>query len=93
MNESRYTIAEHLKSPIAIISDRGDIHWFNRAFESSFGQHAAAEWLHQGVRAVGGERGWLQDFFLAGDEQRRSDECRNCDLPQRVRGRVTDELQ
>jgi two-component system phosphate regulon sensor histidine kinase PhoR len=67
MTESRYTIAEFLKAPIAIVSDRGEIHWTNRAFESSFGPDAG-EWLRQASRAVGGERGWLQDFFLMGDE-------------------------
>ena len=67
MNESRYTIAEHLKSPIAIINDGGEIHWKNRSFDSAFGPHAP-EWLHQGARAVAGERGWLQDFFVAGEE-------------------------
>ncbi len=64
MTETRYTIAEFLKTPIAIVSDRGEIHWRNRSFEADFGTDAA-EWLRQGARAVGGERGWLQDFFLA----------------------------
>jgi signal transduction histidine kinase len=68
MNESNYTIAEYLKMPIAIVSEGGDIHWHNRAFEAVFGDDAK-RWLQQAARAVGGERGWLQDFFLTGDEQ------------------------
>ena len=68
MTESRYTIAEYLKTPIAIVNDRGEIHWSNRAFEEIFGPDAA-EWLRQASRTVGGQRGWLQDFFLAGAEQ------------------------
>lgn len=72
MTESKYTIAEYLKMPIAIVSEGGDIHWHNRAFEAAFGVQAA-DWLQQAARAVGGERGWLQDFFDAGDEQRSYD--------------------
>ena len=68
MTETRYTIAEYLKSPIAIVNDNGEIHWGNRAFEDSFGVDAG-EWLRQASRAVAGERGWLQDFFLPGDER------------------------
>jgi two-component system phosphate regulon sensor histidine kinase PhoR len=68
MDETRYTIAEYLKSPIAIVNDGGEIHWRNRAFESAFGQDAA-EWLRQAARTVAGERGWLQDFFPAGEER------------------------
>ena len=68
MNESNYTIAQYLKMPIAIVNEAGDIHWRNGAFEAAFGDDAA-HWLQQAARAVGGERGWLQDFFVAGDEQ------------------------
>jgi signal transduction histidine kinase len=68
MSEPRYTIAEHLKSPIAIVNDQGDIHWSNPAFYQAFGNDAA-NWLRQAARAVGGERGWLQDFFVDGAER------------------------
>ena len=67
MDESRYTIAEFLKSPIAILNDRGEVHWRNRAFETVFGADGA-EWLRQAARTVAGERGWLQDFFVSGQE-------------------------
>jgi len=65
MSEIRYTIAEFLKTPIAIVNDSGEIHWQNRSFTESFGLDAG-EWLRQASHAVAGERGWLQDFFLAG---------------------------
>ena len=67
MTDSRYAIAQFLKSPIAIVNDRGEIHWQNRAFETVFG-HGAAEWLRQASHAVAGERGWLQDLFLTGED-------------------------
>ncbi|MEK6372396.1 MAG: HAMP domain-containing sensor histidine kinase [Acidobacteriota bacterium] len=72
MTDSKYAISEYLKMPIAIVSEGGDIHWHNRAFEAAFGVQAA-DWLQQAARAVGGERGWLQDFFAEGDEQRSYD--------------------
>ncbi|GAC1394961.1 MAG: hypothetical protein NVSMB68_11680 [Thermoanaerobaculia bacterium] len=72
VDTSRYTIAEHLKSPIAIINDHGTIEWRNKAFELSFGTDAPS-WIQQASRAVAGERGWLQGFFLPGDDQRSID--------------------
>jgi signal transduction histidine kinase len=72
MTENKYSISEHLKMPIAIVSEGGEIYWRNRAFEATFGEQAE-DWLRQAARAVGGERGWLQDFFVAGDEQRLYD--------------------
>jgi signal transduction histidine kinase len=62
--ESRYTIAQYLKSPIAIINEQGGIEWRNTAFETAFGSQTPS-WLAEGARAVAGERGWLQSFFLA----------------------------
>ena len=84
-----YSIAAHLKSPIAIINERGGIEWRNNAFLEAFGESAAG-WLQQAARVVAGERGWLQGFFLPGDEQRtvdveiagrtyRADKIRNID--------------
>jgi two-component system phosphate regulon sensor histidine kinase PhoR len=67
MTESPYSIARFLKSPIAIVNDKGEIHWQNDSFVSAFGQDAS-EWLTQAAHAVGGERGWLQDFFVAGED-------------------------
>lgn len=72
MNENaNYSIAEHLKSPIAIINERGGIEWRNLAFAEAFGDGAGG-WLQQAARVVAGERGWLQGFFLPGEEQQRS---------------------
>ena len=72
MSESKYTIAEFMKSPIAVVGDHGGVHWRNRAFEALFGARAE-EWLKQAALTVAGERGWLQDFFVEGAEQRSID--------------------
>ncbi len=70
MNENQ--IAEKLTTPIAIINEHGGIEWRNDAFERTFGGDAK-DWLKEGARAVGGERGWLQDFFMEGEEHRATD--------------------
>jgi signal transduction histidine kinase len=70
--DDRYVIAKHLKTPIAIIDEHGGVEWRNDAFESTFGADAK-EWLTQAARAVGGERGWLQGFFLDSDAHRSLD--------------------
>ena len=71
MNESnesqRYRIAERLSSPIAIVTEQGGIKWKNRAFGGMFGTDAE-NWLKEAARAVAGERGWLQGFFLSDEE-------------------------
>ncbi len=69
---SNYQIAEKLAVPIAIVNEHGGIEWKNEAFEMTFGADAK-DWLQEGARAVGGERGWLQDFFMEGDEHRAID--------------------
>src|SRR6266851_786046 len=69
---SNYQIAEKLAVPIAIVNEHGGIEWKNEAFEMTFGADAK-DWLQEGARAVGGERGWLQDFFMEGDEHRAFD--------------------
>ncbi|HEY3056224.1 MAG TPA: HAMP domain-containing sensor histidine kinase [Thermoanaerobaculia bacterium] len=68
----RYSIAQFLKSPIAIVNDKGGIEWRNPSFENTFGKVNLA-WLQEAARVVAGERGWLQGFFLAGDDQRTID--------------------
>jgi len=65
-------VAEHLKSPIAILNDHGGIEWRNRAFETSFGS-ATPNWIADAARVVAGERGWLQGFFIPSEEQRSID--------------------
>src|SRR5207244_370178 len=68
MTESRYTIAEFLKTPIAIVSDRGEIYWRNRSFEAVFAD--AGEWLRQASRAVRGPLSGIQgtlEFVLSAE--------------------------
>jgi len=67
-----YKIAQRITTPIAIVTERGGIEWGNDAFEAAFGSDAK-QWLKEAARAVAGERGWLQGFFLAADEQRTID--------------------
>jgi signal transduction histidine kinase len=67
-----YVIAQHLKTPIAIVNEHGGVEWRNDAFEATFGTDAK-DWLTQAARAVGGERGWLQGFFLDADAHRSLD--------------------
>jgi signal transduction histidine kinase len=72
MNADRYIIAKHLKTPIALVNEQGGIEWRNAAFETTFGDDAD-EWLIQAARAVAGESGWLQGFFIDADAQRSLD--------------------
>ncbi|HEX8169444.1 MAG TPA: ATP-binding protein [Thermoanaerobaculia bacterium] len=65
-------LLDHLPTSIAVVSESGAIAYRNRAFESAFGGDAA-QWLKEAARAVAGERGWLQAFFLDSDEQRTID--------------------
>jgi two-component system phosphate regulon sensor histidine kinase PhoR len=68
----QYTIAKRIKTPIAIINERGGIEWYNDAFDAVFGWDAP-DWLKEAARTVAGERGWLQGFFIAADDQRTID--------------------
>jgi signal transduction histidine kinase len=65
-------LLDHLSSCIAIVGDNGLVRYRNRAFEEAFGSDAE-EWLKEASRAVAGERGWLQGFFMEADEQRTID--------------------
>jgi len=51
VDNSRFMIAESLKSPIAIVNDHGAIEWRNNAFEASFGT-ATPNWIHDAARVV-----------------------------------------
>jgi signal transduction histidine kinase len=67
-----HIIARHLKTPIALVNEQGGIEWSNDAFETTFGPDAK-DWLTQAARAVAGESGWLQGFFLDADASRSLD--------------------
>jgi signal transduction histidine kinase len=69
---ANYAIAEQLKTPIAIVDDRGEVRWRNKAFEVVFGNDAAGL-LKNAAKTVAGERGWLRGFFDAGDDARSID--------------------
>ncbi len=66
------SLIDRLPNAIAVIGETGVIEYHNEAFEETFGADAG-DWLRDGARAVAGERGWLQGFFLAADEQRTID--------------------
>lgn len=70
--DTRYVIAKYLKSPIVIVNEHGGVEWRNDAFAAGFGIDSPS-WLQEAARAVAGERGWLQGFFLPGDDQRSID--------------------
>ncbi|MFL6246822.1 MAG: ATP-binding protein [Thermoanaerobaculia bacterium] len=61
-------LLDHLASSIAVVGDNGAIRYHNRAFDEAFGSDAG-QWLKEASRAVAGERGWLQGFFMEADEQ------------------------
>jgi signal transduction histidine kinase len=65
-------LLDHLSSCIAVVGDNGTIRYRNRAFEEAFGTDAG-QWLKDAARAVAGERGWLQGFFMDAEEQRTID--------------------
>jgi two-component system phosphate regulon sensor histidine kinase PhoR len=66
------TLLDHLSSSIAAVGEGGAIRYRNRAFDDSFGSDAQ-QWLKEASRAVAGERGWLQGFFMEAEEQRTID--------------------
>jgi two-component system phosphate regulon sensor histidine kinase PhoR len=66
------SLLDHIPSCIAVVAENGTIRYRNTAFERTFGSDAT-EWLREATRAVAGERGWLQGFFLEADEPRTTD--------------------
>ncbi|HSN69457.1 MAG TPA: PAS domain-containing sensor histidine kinase [Thermoanaerobaculia bacterium] len=56
-------LLDNIHVAIAVVSDAGTISYRNRCFADGFGSEAD-EWMENNARAVGGERGWLQGFFL-----------------------------
>jgi two-component system, OmpR family, phosphate regulon sensor histidine kinase PhoR len=60
-------LLDRLPTPIAVITDTGLIVYRNEAFAETFVH--GEDWIRQAVRAVAGERGWLQGFFAADDHR------------------------
>jgi len=72
MNTIALTLLDYLPTAIAVVSETGKVEYRNQAFTDTFGDDAAS-WLKDASRAVAGERGWLQGFFLASDDHRTID--------------------
>ncbi len=65
-------LLDQLPTSIAAIAENGTIRYRNRAFNEAFGADAI-DWIREAARAVAGERGWLQGFFLENDDSRTID--------------------
>lgn len=72
MSSLQATLLDGLAIAIAVVNDGGGIDYRNACFDETFGNQAAS-WISTAARSVGGERGWLQGFFIAGDDQRTID--------------------
>jgi signal transduction histidine kinase len=71
MSEYATALLDRLPTAISVITQHGEVEYRNAAFEQTFGSDAKS-WLKDAARAVAGERGWLQGFFLAGDDDART---------------------
>src|SRR5438477_555393 len=60
-------LLDRLPTPIGVVTESGAMEYRNKMFEETFGSDSQS-WLKDGARAVAGERGWLQSFFLAGED-------------------------
>jgi len=67
MTSLAISLLDKLPTAIAVVTETGTIDYRNQAFGETFGRDATS-WLKDASRAVGGERGWLQGFFVDGDE-------------------------
>jgi signal transduction histidine kinase len=65
-------LLDQLPSSIAAIADNGAIRYRNKAFNDAFGSDAV-DWIKEAARAVAGEAGWLQSFFLPSEDKRTID--------------------
>lgn len=65
------SLLDRLTTPIAVITETGSIDYRNDAFHATFGDDASS-WLKDASRALAGERGWLQGFFVDGDEEHKT---------------------
>ncbi|HEX7151008.1 MAG TPA: ATP-binding protein [Thermoanaerobaculia bacterium] len=66
------SLLDRMPTAIAVVTDAGHIEYRNQAFTDSFGGDGT-QWLNDAARAVGGETGWLQGFFIDADEGRTLD--------------------
>ncbi|HVT45524.1 MAG TPA: PAS domain-containing sensor histidine kinase [Thermoanaerobaculia bacterium] len=66
------SLLDHLQIAIAVVSDDGTIHYDNAAFRRAFGAEAEA-WISTAAHTVGGERGWLQGFFVRREQVHSTD--------------------
>lgn len=64
-------LLDKLPIAIAVISETGNIEYHNAEFTEKFGTKVS--WIRDAARAVAGERGWLQAFFMDGADQRTID--------------------
>ncbi|HVR42470.1 MAG TPA: PAS domain-containing sensor histidine kinase [Thermoanaerobaculia bacterium] len=66
------TLLDNLSMAIAVVDENGAISYRNRCFDEAFGS-GADEWIVRNARAVAGERGWLQSFFMDEDPEHSID--------------------
>ncbi|HEX9983851.1 MAG TPA: HAMP domain-containing sensor histidine kinase [Thermoanaerobaculia bacterium] len=72
MTSFAISLLDRMPTAIAVVTDAGHIEYRNQAFTDSFGG-GGTQWLTDAARAVGGETGWLQGFFIDADEARTID--------------------
>ena len=65
------SLLDNLPTAIAVVSETGNIEYKNTEFTDKFGTELS--WIREAARAVAGERGWLQGFFMEGSDQRTID--------------------
>jgi two-component system phosphate regulon sensor histidine kinase PhoR len=71
MSSLATTLLDQIPTAICVVSDAGSITYRNAAFEHQFGPQAP--WLKDAARAVAGESGWLQSFFVTDNDQHTID--------------------
>lgn len=64
MKSYALSVLDRLPMAIAVVTETGGVTYGNHEFARTFGP-GAEEWFKAATRSVGGERGWLQGFFLA----------------------------
>jgi len=72
MSDFALSLLDSIYMAIAVVHETGAIKFSNKAFQSTFGAQAE-DWMKSGARTVGGERGWLQSFFVGRGENRSID--------------------